>query len=107
MERGLHPIEAPFTSCESCIIAKQHRESFLKEMSYKAWAALEIVDTDICCPMQVPSLGRSIYFLTFINAFSRKKWAYFLKYKSETLRKFIECKAFIEKKSGLSIKVLR
>ena len=85
MVRGLPPIEAPFISCESCILAKQHREIFPKEISYKAWAPLEIVHTNICGPMQVPSLGGSIYFLTFIDDFSRKTWVYFLKYKSKTL----------------------
>ena len=63
--------------------------------------------TDICGPMQVPSLGGSIYFLTFIDDFSRKTWVYFLKYKFETFSKFKEFKAFVEKQSGLSIKVLR
>ena len=33
--RGLPPIEAPFSLCERSILAKQHRESFPKEISYK------------------------------------------------------------------------
>ena len=43
MVRGLPHIEAPFSSCENCILAKQHRENFPNEMLYKAWAPLEIV----------------------------------------------------------------
>ena len=31
MVSGLHPIKAPLSSCESCILAKQHRESFKKK----------------------------------------------------------------------------
>ena len=42
MVRGLPPIEAPFTSCESCIFAKKHRENFPKQMSYKAWVPLDL-----------------------------------------------------------------
>ena len=61
MVRGLPPIEAPFSSCESCILVEQHRESFSKEMSYKVWAPLEIVHTDICGPMQVSSLGEFLF----------------------------------------------
>ena len=51
-------------------------------------------------------IGGCIYFLIFIDDFSRKTWVYFLKYKSQTFCKFKELKAFVEKKSGLPIKVL-
>ena len=62
MVSGLPHIKAPLSSCESCILAKQHRESVPKEMSYIAGAPLEIVHTDLCGPMQTPSLGGSTYF---------------------------------------------
>jgi hypothetical protein len=107
MVRGLPPIQAPLSSCESCILGKQHRKIFPKEMSYRAWAPLEIVHTDLCGPMKTPSLGGSIYFLTFIDDYSRKPWVYFLKHISETFDKFKELKALVEKRSGLSIKILR
>jgi hypothetical protein len=97
MVRGLPPIQAPINSCESCILGKQHRKSFPKEMSYRAWAPLEIVHTDLCGPMQTPSLGGRIYFLTFMDDYSRKTWVYFLKHKPETFDKFKEFKAFVEK----------
>ena len=45
--------------------------------------------------------------MTFIDDYSRKTWFYFLKQKSETFDKFKEFKAFVEKQSGLSIKILR
>ena len=61
----------------------------------------------ICGPMQEPSLGGSIYFLTFIDDFSRKTWVYFLKYKFETFSKFKKFKGFVENQSGLSFKILR
>ena len=104
---GLPSINAPLSSCESCILAKQYRESFPKEMSYRVRAPLEIVHTNLCGPMQMPSSGGSIYFLTFIDDYSRKTWVYFLKYKSEAFGKFKEFNALVEKQIGLSIKVLR
>jgi hypothetical protein len=107
MVRGLLPIQAPIRSCESCILGKQHRKIFPKEMSYRAWAPLEIVHTDLCGPMKKPSLGGRVYFLTFIDDYSRKTWVYFLKHKSETFEKFKEFKVLVEKQSGLSIKILR
>jgi transposase InsO family protein len=106
MVRGLPPIQEPISSCESCILGKQHRKGFQKEMSYRAWAPLVIVHTDLCGPMKTPSLGGRIYFLTFIDDYSRKAWFYFVKHKYETFDKFKEFKALVEKQSGLSIKIL-
>ena len=68
---------------------------------------LEIVHTDLCCPMQTKSLGGSHYFLTFIDDYSRKTWVYFLMKKYETFSKFEEFKAMVEKQSGHQIKILR
>lgn len=97
MVQGLPPIMQPTNSCESCIMAKQHRESFPVGRSNKARVPLELVHTDICGPMQTPSLGGSLYFLTFIDDFSRKTWIYFLKEKSDAFYKFKEFKSMVEK----------
>ena len=48
MVSGLLPIKAPLSSCEICILAKQHRESFSKEISYRSQAPLEFVHTNLC-----------------------------------------------------------
>ena len=43
---------------------------------------LELVHNDVFGPVKVPSLGNSVYYVTFIDDFSRNKWIYFLKNKS-------------------------
>lgn len=106
MVKGLPPIENPTNSCESCILAKQHRESFPVRSSYRARTPLELIHTNICGPMQTPSLSGSIYFLTFTDDFNRKTWIYFLKHKSEAFSKFKEFKAMVEKQSDLHIQIL-
>ena len=58
--------------CEGYIFGKQHRESFRVGKSYREKSPLEIVHSDICGPMQTPSIGGNINFLTFIDDFSRK-----------------------------------
>jgi len=56
----------------------------------------------------VPSKGNgSRYMLTFIDDFSRKVWAYFLKEKSEAFKVFKEWKALLENQTGKKIKRLR
>ena len=55
----------------------------------------------------VPSLGGAIYYVSFIDDFSRNTSLYFLKKKSEVFSKFKEYKALVENQIGKKIKVLR
>jgi len=56
----------------------------------------------------VPSKGNgSRYMLTFIDDFSRKVWAYFLKEKSEAFKVFKEWTTLLENQTGKKIKRLR
>jgi hypothetical protein len=53
---------------------------------------LELVHSDVFGPIIVPSIGGSLYYVSFIDQFSRKAWIYFLKKKSDIFEKFIEFK---------------
>ncbi|KAG8503721.1 hypothetical protein CXB51_001724 [Gossypium anomalum] len=55
----------------------------------------------------VPSRGGANYMLTFIDDFSRKVWAFFLKQKSGVFSEFKYWKIMIEKQTGKQIKYLR
>jgi len=68
---------------------------------------LQLIHSDTCGPLEFPSISHLVYFLTFIDDFSRKYWVYFLKNKSETFVKFQEFKSMVENASGKSIKTLR
>jgi hypothetical protein len=107
MVKGFPLIEKPERICEGCIFGKQHRESFPVGKSYREKDPLEIVHSDICGPMQTPSIGGNTYFLTFIDDFTRKTWIYFLKHKSDAFGCFQQFKSLVEKQSGYYIKVLR
>ena len=55
-----------------------------------------MICSDFCGPMSSTSLSGFEYCITFIDDYSRKKWIYFLKEKSEVFEKFKEFKALIE-----------
>ena len=57
---------------------------------------LEIIHFDVCSPMSSSSLSGYVYYVSFINDFSRKTWIYFMKNKDEVFSKFKEFKALIE-----------
>jgi hypothetical protein len=58
-------------------------------------------------PVLVPSLGKSMYYVSFIDDFSRNTWIYFLMNKSYVFDKFEEFKPLIENQTEKKIKVLR
>ena len=49
----------------------------------------------------------NVYFMTFIDDFSRKNWVYLLNKKYEDFNIFKMFKVMVEKESGKYIKVLR
>jgi transposase InsO family protein len=55
----------------------------------------------------IPSQGKSVYYASFIDDFSRNTWIYFLRNKSEVFHKFKEFKALVENQREKKIKVLR
>ncbi|KAL4363850.1 hypothetical protein GQ457_04G022040 [Hibiscus cannabinus] len=107
MVSGLQEINPPNQLCEACIKGNEHKQRFEVGKSWRARRPLEIVHTDIAGPLDIPSLGGNMYYLTFIDDYSRKCWVYALKEKSEALAKFKEFKAMTEKQSGQYIKILR
>ena len=68
---------------------------------------LELVHSDVFGPMKVPSLGKSVFYVSFIDDFSRNTWIYLLKKKSEVFGRFKEFKALVENQIEKKIKVLR
>ncbi|CAN6694655.1 unnamed protein product [Malus baccata var. baccata] len=44
------------TMCEGCALGKHSRDAFPKETKWKATIPLELIHTDICGPMQTPSV---------------------------------------------------
>ena len=67
---------------------------------------LHIIHSNICGLMHIHSIGVHIYYITFIDDFSRKTWIYFLKRKDEAFKMF-EFKSLVENQTGKKIKILR
>jgi transposase InsO family protein len=57
--------------------------------------------------MTVPSLSGYLYFVTFIDDYSRWTWIFFMKTKDEVFSRFREFRAQVKNLTGKKIKVLR
>jgi hypothetical protein len=73
----------------------------------KGKGALDTVHLDVCGPMLATSLSGYVYYVSFIDDFSRNTWIYFLKAKSGVFNKFKELKVLVENLFEKKIKILR
>jgi hypothetical protein len=62
---------------------------------------------DVAGPQRTPSLKGSLYYIIFIDDFSRMCWIFFLKFKSEVARVFWKFKKMVKNQSGCKIQSIR
>jgi len=85
-----------FDFCEKCLYGKQNQVSFPSGRK-RVKQILKFVHSDVFGPLKVSSLGKYVYYVSFIDDFSTNTWIYFLKKNSEVFDKFKEFKARVEK----------
>lgn len=92
--------------CEPCVFGKQCRKPF-PTTNTKTTEPGQIIHSDVCGPMEEPSIGGSRYFVLFKDDFSHYRRVYFLKQKNEVkdvLRDFIQS---VKTDTGKKVKILR
>ena len=89
-----------------CLAGKPNRAAFHSRPPMRREAALELVHTYVCY-VDAPSDRGGQYFVTFINDFSKKLWAFMLKSKDQVLSVFKEFHASVERISGQKLKVVQ
>jgi transposase InsO family protein len=92
--------------CKGCAQGKNINNPFPKRDS-KAEGILELVHSDVCGPIASTSLSEYVYYVSFIDDYSRKTWVYLLKSKDKVLGNFKEFKALVENLSERKIKILK
>ena len=68
---------------------------------------MDLIHSDVFGSVDVPSIGRSVYYVSFIDDFSRRTWVNFLRSKAEVFSHFKEFKAMVELQTRKKIKCLR
>lgn len=93
--------------CEVCAVCKISKKPFKEYKQVRTQQLLEVVHTDIFGPVRIPSAAGSLYFISFIDDFSRYVTVYFMNKKSEALKCFKEYKSLVENHTGYKIKAMR
>jgi hypothetical protein len=91
--------------CKGCAQGNITKNPFSKSDS-KEDGILDIVHSDVFIPIPSTSLSGYVYYVTFIDDYSRKTWVYFLNLKHEVFEKFKEFKSLVENLSEKKIKIL-
>lgn len=92
--------------CGPCVEGKHKRESFPLSKT-KTTETCEIIHADICGPMETQSLGNAKYFLLIVDDFSKYRYVYFLKHKSEAVEKMKVFLQLAKNVTGKNVKILR
>lgn len=87
--------------CEGCIFGKAHRQPFGTRT--RAEKPGETVAADVCGPFDTPSISGYRYFVLFKDDYSRYRFVFFLKHKSEVVEKLKEMLS-LAKTAGHKIK---
>ena len=88
-------------------VQKERTQKTFPSSESKVKGILEIIHSDVCGPMSSNSLSMYVYYVCFIDDFSKKTWIYFMKNKDEVFSKFKEFKALIENHTENKIKTFR
>lgn len=104
-----HPVPklGQLSFCEACAKGKLKQTPYSHVSSYRASDLLELVRTDLCGPVSTPSLAGSLYFMPFVDDFSRMTFVYYLKKKSEALGMLQRYLTMAERQIGKQFKQLR
>jgi len=97
-------VDASF--CDSCARAKAHQLPFLSSNTTYI-APLQLVFVDIWGPSHVASTNGSLYYVAFVDAFSKYTWLYLISHKSQATSIFLQFKALAENQTGFSLKNLQ
>ena len=92
--------------CKACQFGKQNRKPFPKA-TWRASRKLQLIHTDVAGPQRTPSLKGNLYYIIFVDNFTRMCWIFFFKYKSEVAEIFWKFKVKVKNESSLKIQILR
>ena len=92
--------------CHPCCISKAHKLPYtLSTSQYNS--PLELIDSDLWGPSPVKSRNGYLYYVSFVDHFSRFTWIYLLKTKSDVTSVFKQFKVMSENLLGTKIKILQ
>jgi hypothetical protein len=73
--------------CRVCTLGKHAKVSF-PSIEHRSKGILDLVHSNVCGPLPVASITTSMYYVSFVDDFSRNTWIYSLRTKDEVFSRF-------------------
>jgi hypothetical protein len=106
MVEGMSNCSLDFYFYKHCVYGKQNQVR-LPFGAMRVEGILKLVHGDVFRPVSVPSLGKYVYYVSFIDELLKNTWIYFLGKKYEVFDRFKEFKALVDNQIEKIIKVMR
>jgi len=74
------PTKANLLLCQTCILGKQHQK-IIRTPVPTVSRPFELIHSDVCGPISIPSFSGQKYFVIYVDDFSRRVWVYFVRSK--------------------------
>jgi hypothetical protein len=87
--------------CDPCLRAKAHQLPYSLSSSH-ATAPLDLIHSDVWGPA-IQSFGRTKYYVSFIDDYSKFTWIYLLCRKSKVFQYFLEFQSLVERRFNCKI----
>jgi len=91
---------------KGCILGK-YTEATFHDKDSRMQVILERVHSYVCGMFLIASTTKYMYYVIFLDDFSRKFWILFMQKKDHMFAKFFEFKALVDKYTGREVKYLR
>src|SRR5258706_1375676 len=93
-------------NCQPCLLSKSVHHPPEPSLT-RATKPLERIFSDLSGKAPIPSLGRSFYYISFIDDFIRFAWIYFLKEKSQAVAAIKDFINMVENQTSYVIQLFR
>ncbi|KAL0315351.1 UNVERIFIED_CONTAM: Transposon Ty2-B Gag-Pol polyprotein [Sesamum radiatum] len=93
-------------TCQSCLKGKMTKKPFVGQSAVTN-GLLNLIDTDVCGPLNTLTRGGFSYFITFTDDHSRYGYVYLMRYKFEAFGRFKEYRIEVENQTGHKTKALQ
>jgi hypothetical protein len=103
---GLPDIHFSKGVCEGCVLGKHLQEKFDKGKTWRDFAPLDMIHSDLMGPFPHPYIRKLRFFLIFVDDFSHFTWIYFLRKKYKVFQHLKDFKSLVATQSKKKIKVL-
>lgn len=91
------------STCDGCLHGKTHHSPFPKSAHSATTSLLYLVHSDVCGPIQVPSMGGARYFISFVDDYSKWIFIYTMQRNSEAFGRIKTYHVYAKRHTGQKI----